>query len=189
MDRFRRVIYIGFCLFVGIILAVVSANTFFARAQYIDPTILPPPPPSNDVPAIGMPAVDSAGLPNLTPTVPPTYEALAQSELAGDLATPSNIKTEVEYDYESGCYIVRTKVGDYEIATPFMLTPEQYNDIELRRSMQAYFNRRNSELVAGVKDKQPFDVLDMNFAIGPLEKIFGPGGVQLQTQGSVQLHA
>lgn len=150
---------------------------------------MPPPPPSKDVPAIGMPSVDSTGLPELTPTIPPTYEALAQSELAADLATPSNVRTEVEYDYESGCYIVRTKVGDYEVATPFMLTPEQYNNMELRRSMQSYFNRRNSELVAGVKDKQPFDVLDMNFAIGPLEKIFGPGGVQLQTQGSVQVQA
>ena len=27
----------------------------------------------------------------------------------------------------------------------------------------------------------------MNFALGPLEKIFGPGGVQLKTQGSVQV--
>jgi cell surface protein SprA len=27
----------------------------------------------------------------------------------------------------------------------------------------------------------------MNFALGPLEKIFGPGGVQLRTQGSVQV--
>ena len=168
---------------------MVSANSSFVRAQYVDPTLLPPPAPANDVPAIGMPSVDSAGLPNLTPTIPPTYESLMQSELAADLATPSNVRTEVEYDYESGCYIVRTKVGDYEIATPFMLTPEQYNDIELRKSMQSYFNRRNSELFSGVKDKQPFDVLDMNFAIGPLEKIFGPGGVQLQTQGSVQIQA
>ena len=27
----------------------------------------------------------------------------------------------------------------------------------------------------------------MNFAYGPLEKIFGPGGVSLKTQGSVQI--
>ncbi|WP_290380096.1 cell surface protein SprA, partial [uncultured Muribaculum sp.] len=88
-----------------------------------------------------------------------------------------------------GCYIVRTKVGEFEIGTPFMLTPEQYNDIELRRSMQQYFNRRNGELVKGKTEKEPFNVLDMNFALGPLEKIFGPGGVQLKTQGSVQISA
>ena len=189
MDRFRRIRYSIFWAFVGIVLVAVSANAFFVNAQYVDPTLMPPPPPSNDIPAIGMPSVDSTGLPQLTPTIPPTYESLVSDELAADLATPSNVRTEVEYDYESGCYIVRTKVGDYEVATPFMLTPEQYNNMELRRSMQTYFNRRNSELFSGAKDKQPFDVLDMNFAIGPLEKIFGPGGVQLQTQGTVQIQA
>ena len=30
-------------------------------------------------------------------------------------------------------------------------------------------------------------MLDMNFALGPLEKIFGPGGVKLKTTGSVQI--
>ncbi|MDE5786497.1 MAG: cell surface protein SprA, partial [Duncaniella sp.] len=37
------------------------------------------------------------------------------------------------------------------------------------------------------KEKEPFNILDMNFALGPLEKIFGPGGVQLKTQGSIQI--
>ncbi|MDE7125668.1 MAG: cell surface protein SprA, partial [Muribaculaceae bacterium] len=52
--------------------------------------------------------------------------------------------------------------------------------------MQDYYQRRNMELIEG-KDKEPFNVFDMNFALGPLEKIFGPGGVQLKTQGSVQI--
>ncbi|MDE6134777.1 MAG: cell surface protein SprA, partial [Muribaculaceae bacterium] len=30
-------------------------------------------------------------------------------------------------------------------------------------------------------------IFDMNFALGPLEKIFGPGGVSLRTQGTVQV--
>ena len=110
----------------------------------------PPPPPSRDVPAQGFTsAPDSSGLPVLTPTIPPDYRALAEDELAADLATPSNIRTEVEYDIESGCYIVHTKVGEFDIATPFMLTPAQYNQLQLRQSMQQYFNKRNSELLKG----------------------------------------
>ena len=73
------------------------------------------------------------------PTVAPDYESLARDEFALDLDTPSNVVTEVEYDPESGCYIVRTKVGDWDIATPFMLTPSQYYDIDMRHSMQRYF--------------------------------------------------
>ena len=105
-------------------------------------------------------------------------------EMAYDLSTPSNITTVTEYDPETGCYIVRTRMGDIDIATPFMLSESQYNNWQLRRSMQEYYRKRNLEL-AESKSKEPFNVLDMNFAIGPLEKIFGPGGVQLKTQGSV----
>lgn len=179
----RRLTKILLCAVVpGFILG--SANGFFVRAQYHESSLMPPPP--------GGPVVvqDSTGSPfPVQPTIPPDYEALAEDELAADLSTPDNVRTEAEYDIESGCYIIRTKVGDFEVATPFMLTPEQYGNMELRKSMRTYFNKRNSELLQGEKDKEPFNVLDMNFALGPLEKIFGPGGVQLKTQGSVQISA
>lgn len=164
------------------------ANCVFVRAAHTpdgDTPLMPPPPP----PPSPLVVVQDS-LPTrypVSPTFPPSYEALGEGELALDLADPSNIKTEAEYDPASGCYVIRTKVGDNEIATPFILTAEQYNNLEMRRSMLNYFNRRNSELVDGKKEKEPFDVLDMNFALGPLEKIFGPGGVQLKTQGSVQI--
>lgn len=181
----RRLTKILLCAVVpGFILG--SANGFFVRAQYHESNLMPPPPP------LGGPVVvqDSTGSPfPVQPTIPPDYEALAEDELAADLSTPDNVRTEAEYDIESGCYIIRTKVGDFEVATPFMLTPEQYGNMELRKSMRTYFNKRNSELLQGEKDKEPFNVLDMNFALGPLEKIFGPGGVQLKTQGSVQISA
>lgn len=181
----RRLTKILLCAVVpGFILG--SANGFFVRAQYHESSLMPPPPPP------GGPVVvqDSTGSPfPVQPTIPPDYEALAEDELAADLSTPDNVRTEAEYDIESGCYIIRTKVGDFEVATPFMLTPEQYGNMELRKSMRTYFNKRNSELLQGEKDKEPFNVLDMNFALGPLEKIFGPGGVQLKTQGSVQISA
>lgn len=181
----RRLTKILLCAVVpGFILG--SANGFFVRAQYHESSLMPPPPPP------GGPVVvqDSTGSPfPVQPTIPPDYEALAEDELAADLSTPDNVRTEAEYDIESGCYIIRTKVGDFEVATPFMLTPEQYGNMELRKSMRTYFNKRNSELLQGEKDKEPFNVLDMNFSLGPLEKIFGPGGVQLKTQGSVQISA
>ncbi len=185
LRRRRRLIKILLCAVLpGLLLG--SANGFFARAQYHESTLMPPPPPP--APIVVVP--DSSGTPfPVQPTVPPDYEALAQDELAADLTTPSNIRTEAEYDLASGCYIIRTKVGEFEVATPFMLTPEQYANMEMRKSMQSYFQKRNSELYMGQKDKEPFNILDMNFALGPLEKIFGPGGVQLKTQGSVQITA
>ena len=109
-----------------------------------------------------------------------------EDQFAADLATPSNIKTVAEFDPETGYYVIRTKLGDTDIATPFLLSEKQYDNWQLRRSLQEYYQQKNQELSEN-KQKEPFNIFDMNFAYGPLEKIFGPGGVSLKTQGSVQL--
>ena len=132
------------------------------------------------------PADSASPLPlPVLPTVPRNYGELLANELAYDLNTPVNMVTTADYDPATGCYVVRTKIGEIDIATPFMLTAEQYNNWQLRRSMQRYYRERNQALVEN-KEKQPFNILDMNFALGPLEKIFGPGGVSLRTQGTVR---
>ena len=163
-------------------LAAVIVGSMLAGAQYIktDPTPPAPPPPP-------LPPIDSIMLPSpVQQTVPQGYEELMAREFANDLATPSNVRTVTDYDPATGCYVIRTRVGDMDITTPFILTPQQYNDWQTRKSMQEYYRKRNSEALTQ-KEKQPFDILDMNFALGPLEKIFGPGGVSLKTQGSVQI--
>lgn len=130
---------------------------------------------------------DSLGLPFGTrPTVPRNYEDLMSDELGYDLSTPSNITTTADFDPASGNYIVRTYLGGLQIGTPFMLTKQQYENWQLRLNMQRFYRERNLGLITD-KEKEPFNILDMNFALGPLEKIFGPGGVSLKTQGSVQV--
>ena len=39
----------------------------------------------------------------------------------------------------------------------------------------------------GVNGKEKFDFTDMHFDLGPAEKIFGPGGIRVKTQGSAEL--
>ncbi|MDE6858975.1 MAG: cell surface protein SprA [Duncaniella sp.] len=118
--------------------------------------------------------------------IPRSYEELMRTEVPANLRTPSNIRTTAEYDPVMKCYIIRTKLGDKDIVTPFFLSPEQYNAWQTRQDMQDYFQFRNSNAIEA-PDKEPFNILDMNFALGPLERIFGPGGVQLRTQGSVSI--
>lgn len=170
-----------------VIAGLLVVVPFLAWGQYYNPEITPPPPSAYPPPPPVNPA-DSIMLPfPVQQTVPQSYEDLMSDELAYDLANPSNIRTEAEYDPATGCYIVRTKMGDIDIATPFLMTAQQYNDWQLRRSMQQYYRERNLGLITD-NEKQPFNIFDMNFALGPLEKIFGPGGVSLKTQGSVQLN-
>ena len=119
-------------------------------------------------------------------TIPGNYNGLEQRETPIDLKSPTNITSQAEYDYETGCYVIRTKIGDKDISTPFMLSPDEYNNLVLRQSMQEYYREKNNQF--NEKEKDPFNFLDMNFSLGPLEKVFGPGGVQLKTSGSVQIN-
>lgn len=170
-------------MLLSMIMIIMAASD--VHAQYSTPT-LPPPPPVPDKSAAGSEKPDVKMRYGVHPTVPENYEDLREGEYAADLKNPSNITTEVEYDYETGCYIIHTKVGDRDVVTPFILSPDEYNNMTLRESMMQYYRQKNAE-TAEEKKKNPFNFLDMQFGLGPLEKIFGPGGVQLKTQGTVQI--
>ncbi|WP_296938640.1 cell surface protein SprA [uncultured Dysgonomonas sp.] len=114
-----------------------------------------------------------------------TYKDLKDNPPA-DLKTPSNIETSVEYDPNTKLYIFRTRVGDQEISTPFSLTPKEYMDYTLKRSMSSYFKGKNVETYDNKDEKDEFSLKDIKLDIGPAEKLFGPGGVKVRTQGYVE---
>lgn len=171
---------------VWIVIAVVSLfATIISYGQYTK-SELPPPPPAPEESKTKENADSNSIIYKVSPTIPMDYEDYKGLEYAADLRTPSNIKTEAEFDPETGMYVIRTKVGDYEIITPYQIGADEYNKISVRNDMMDYYRSRNAESFEK-KDKEPFNIFDMNFALGPLEKVFGPGGVRLTTQGSIQL--
>ena len=193
MSRHKVVEHIKSKKLLSIVLCGVlaySALHFDAFAQYIQSKLLPPPPvPEKTVEKKGgKEKTDSISLHyKVQETIPTDFEDLGEGKHAVDLNSPKNITTEAEYDATTGMYIVRTKLGDKEITTPFMLSADEYNNIALRKSMQEYYQQRNS-VTAQENKKDPFNFLDMQFGLGPLDKVFGPGGVQLKTQGSVKIN-
>ena len=48
-----------------------------------------------------------------------------QEDAPMDLKDPSNVETKIEYDTETGNYIVRTMMGDEELVSAFTLTPDE----------------------------------------------------------------
>ena len=108
---------------------------------------------------------------------------MPQSSL--DLEDPNNISTTVEYQPESGTYIIRTKIGDTDVTTPYLLTQDEYNHYAERQMMHRYWQQKIGEVEHNNETK--FDITDMKFNIGPADKVFGPGGVQLKMQGSAEL--
>lgn len=108
------------------------------------------------------------------------------AKAAIDLKDPDNIHTEGEYNDATGGYYLGTKLGDEYLSAPFSLTWEEYQDLMLKRSIADYYRNKNAqEFKAKGKDK--FDFTDMHFDLGPMNKIFGPGGVRIKTQGSAEL--
>ena len=104
-----------------------------------------------------------------------------------DLADPENLKPESgDYDEKSGLYRIGSKLGDSYLSAPYLMTPQEYIRWTERNSINQYFKMRNDSLFVR-KGKEKFDFTNMHFDLGPAEKIFGPGGVQLKTQGSAEL--
>lgn len=167
------------------VLTVVMATPQSARTSSGE---LKPPPSNPPVQYVGSHIPDSIILPSpVQTTLPREYADYAGREYAADLRDPSNIKTEAVFDPATGLYVIHTRVGEMDVVTPYQMTADQYNSVAVRKDMIDYFQQRNAESFEQ-KEKQPFNILDMNFALGPLEKVFGPGGVRLTTQGSIQLN-
>ena len=162
------------------------AGNITSLAQYVTSTLPPPPPPPDTRPSamqVTTPTLDLQF--NVKPTIPRNYDDIQEKgEYAADLKTPSNITSEVEFDPETGCYVIHTKLGEHDIVTPYIMSSDEYSNADFRRSMMEYYRKKNAES-AQEQEKDPFNFLDMQFGMGPLETVFGPGGLQLKTNGSV----
>ncbi len=166
-------------------LVMVSALTVLSVGQYRKSQIDPPPSPAETTYLDNTRIPDSIQMPSPVQTIlPQEYADYVGREYAADLRDPSNITSEVEYDPATGMFYLHTKLGGKDIITPYMMTPEEYNEVMTRKELFGYFQDRNAEIFEN-KDKQAFNIFDMNFSLGPLEKVFGPGGVRLTTQGSI----
>ena len=117
-------------------------------------------------------------------TTPITQEDLNQN--ATDLRRPDNLKQDVVYNDTLNRYIIGSKISGTYITAPLLMTPEEYMKWSERQSFNQFFRSKNNEIVER-KGKEKFDFTDMHFDLGPAEKIFGPGGVRIKTQGTAEL--
>ena len=117
-------------------------------------------------------------------TLPVTFDDLSQG--AADLKRPENLEQKAEYNDSLDCYIFGSKIGDSYINAPIMMTPEEYRKWSEKKALSKFFRDKNDEIYKA-KGKEKFDFSDMHFDLGPAEKIFGPGGVRIKTQGTAEL--
>ena len=117
-------------------------------------------------------------------TIPITEDDLDQG--SADLQRPENMKQTVEYNDTIDRYIIGNKIGGTYVGAPIMMDFSQYFKWSERQLMRDFWRSKNEEVVKS-KGKEKFDFTDMHFDLGPAEKIFGPGGVRIKTQGTAEL--
>lgn len=123
-------------------------------------------------------------------TVSQTPQELEQSHPI-DLKSPSNLKQEIEYDPVNDRYVVHTRIGDQDLDYGIPMTRSEYMDYSERSVRAAYFRELNRKAYEEAEKEGrtggEFDLLDMQFSLGPAEKIFGKGGLRVKTQGSASI--
>lgn len=117
-------------------------------------------------------------------TQPYSLSDLYQSPL--DLKRPDNLQYQVIYNDTIDRYIIGNRMGSTWLSAPIMLTPKEYLAWTEQQQRNSYFRKQNDEIFQA-KGKEKFDFSDMHFDLGPAEKIFGPGGIRVKTQGSAEL--
>lgn len=117
-------------------------------------------------------------------TQPYSLSDLYQSPI--DLKRPDNLQYQVLYNDTIDRYIIGNRMGSTWLSAPIMLTPKEYLAWTEQQQRNSYFRKQNDEIFQA-KGKEKFDFSDMHFDLGPAEKIFGPGGIRVKTQGSAEL--
>lgn len=130
---------------------------------------------------------------NIFPVHKTTVETVEdlESQSPIDLRTPSNITTEVVYDHKTNRYIFQNKIGNTVVGVPFTMTPQEYMNYRSKQFNESYFRERNAISQTPVQKNQKSEISLFNIRENRsvLEDIFGPGGVQIKPQGSIEISA
>ena len=117
-------------------------------------------------------------------TQPYSLSDLYQSPL--DLKRPDALRYQVIYNDTLNRYVIGNRMGNTWLSAPIMLTPDEYMKWTELNERNAFYRQKNDEIYQA-KGKEKFDFSDMHFDLGPAEKIFGPGGIRVKTQGTAEL--
>ncbi len=97
---------------------------------------------------------------------------------------------EVIYDAENKKYIVVSKIGNYDIRFPIVMTQEEYKNYRLKKEMHDYYKNRVSAMTGNKKDsdKQQKDLLPKYYLNSQLfETLFGSNEIEVNVQGNIEV--
>jgi cell surface protein SprA len=100
------------------------------------------------------------------------------------LKNPSNLKTEILYDPNTGEYIFTEKVGDFNYRLPKSMTKKEFQQYDFEQSIQNYW--RNQTQIKSIENKGG---LIPRLTVGgeAFNKIFGSNTIDIRPQGYVEV--
>ena len=104
-----------------------------------------------------------------------------------DLKDPSSIVKTVEYDPESGQYIIYEKIGEENYRPPTYMTFDEYMEYTEKEQQEGYFGKLSGVSTgrAGVEATDPIAKLDIEDSL--IDRLFGGTGVTIKPQGNINL--
>ena len=106
------------------------------------------------------------------------------------LKTPSLFKSKYTYDPVTNKYFYNTKVGEIDIGTPLILTPEEYRKRIREENIKIYFSEKidllkdeDADEESKLKNLLPDLYVNSNF----FQSIFGGDKIELVPQGSISM--
>ena len=102
------------------------------------------------------------------------------------LKTPSNIKTDVQYNPKTGQYDVYQKMGDLDYRVPTEMDSDEYQDYMFKQAEKDYFKQK-TQATALTKQQQKGLIPPIHIGGKAFEMIFGSNTVNIRPQGSAEL--
>ncbi len=100
---------------------------------------------------------------------------------------PISITEYVDYDPASGEYIIKKKIGDQLLDVPYGMTPSEYSDYRMKKSLEAYWRARNLDTTSNNKTSNSWLLRTLNNTIPGIGDIFGGAAISVSAQAAVEL--
>ncbi|MFK7980439.1 MAG: hypothetical protein AB8G86_10685, partial [Saprospiraceae bacterium] len=137
--------------------------------------------------------VEAPSIVLLQDTIPPIQDRTedfitSPSTNPFDLKDPAVIEKNVEYDVETGQYIITEKLGDDYFRAPTYMSFQEYMDYRAKEQEQKYFNNlagvnTNDDNISGKID--PISKLKSEIENNLVNRLFGGTEVCIKPQGNI----
>ncbi|MDP4709729.1 MAG: cell surface protein SprA [Saprospiraceae bacterium] len=143
----------------------------------------------NESPAPENPSYPTtAAVTDTLPPVPERYGDFVTDPVKNpfNLKDPAAIEQQVDYDPETGLYMITEKIGNFDFRPPAYLTFEEYLEWSRQQEERKYFDR-----LAGISTDGADAVVDplsrFNVETSLLDRLFGGTTVDIKPQGGIDL--